>query len=66
LLISGINPLKNITTGRDFGASLEVLSGLAMDDNLVVNPPDSLTTGTRVRVVPSPSLYADGAARSSR
>jgi RND family efflux transporter MFP subunit len=48
--------LKNITTGRDFGASLEVLNGLGEDDNLVVNPPDSLASGTRVRVVQSPSL----------
>jgi RND family efflux transporter MFP subunit len=51
--------LKNITTGRDFGAALEVLNGLGVDDNLVVNPPDSLATGTRVRVVQSPSPPRD-------
>src|SRR5882724_9151763 len=43
--------LKSITTGRDFGTSLEVLSGLAPGEDIVANPPDSLATGTLVRVV---------------
>ncbi len=43
--------LKNITTGRDFGTSLEVLSGLSAGEDVVANPPDSLATGTLVRVV---------------
>jgi RND family efflux transporter MFP subunit len=47
--------LKSITTGRDFGTSLEVLSGLAPGEDIVANPPDSLATGTFVRVVQPPS-----------
>jgi RND family efflux transporter MFP subunit len=43
--------LKNITTGRDFGTSLEVLSGLAPGDDIVVDPSDSIETGTQVRVL---------------
>jgi RND family efflux transporter MFP subunit len=43
--------LKNITTGRDFGSSLEVLTGLEPDDDIIVNPSDSMTTGTLVRVL---------------
>jgi RND family efflux transporter MFP subunit len=43
--------LKSITTGRDFGTSLEVLTGLAPGDDIIANPPDSLATGTLVRVV---------------
>jgi multidrug efflux pump subunit AcrA (membrane-fusion protein) len=42
--------LKNITTGRDFGTSLEVLDGLAPDDDIIVDPPDSMATGTLVHV----------------
>jgi hypothetical protein len=44
--------LKNITTGRDFGTSLEVLTGLAPSDDLIVDPSDSIATGTVVRVLP--------------
>ena len=43
--------LKSISTGRDFGTSLEVLSGLAPGEDIIANPPDSLATGTLVRVV---------------
>ena len=42
--------LKNITTGRDFGTSMEVLSGVGAGDDVIVNPPDSITTGALVRV----------------
>jgi len=42
--------LKNITTGRDFGTSLEVLTGVAPGDDVVLDPSDSVTTGTLVRV----------------
>ena len=42
--------LKSITTGRDFGTSMEVLSGVAAGDDVIVNPPDSITTGASVRV----------------
>ena len=41
--------LKSITTGRDFGTSVEVLSGVGPADDIVLNPPDSLATGTLVR-----------------
>jgi hypothetical protein len=43
--------LKRITTGRDFGTSLEVLTGLTPGEDIIANPPDSLATGTLVRVV---------------
>jgi RND family efflux transporter MFP subunit len=39
-----------ITPGRDFGTDIEVLSGLKADDSVVINPPDSLTNGQRVRL----------------
>lgn len=40
--------LRNITVGRDFGNSLEVLSGLQPSDLVILNPPDSLADGTSV------------------
>jgi len=43
--------LKNITTGRDSGTSLEVLAGLTAGEDIIVNPSDSLETGSRVRVL---------------
>jgi RND family efflux transporter MFP subunit len=42
--------LKNIMTGRDFGTSVEVLAGVGPQDDVVMNPSDSLATGTLVRV----------------
>ena len=41
--------LVPITVGRDYGATVEVISGLKPTDQVIVNPSDSLTTGTPVR-----------------
>ncbi len=43
--------LRAITIGRDYGATLEILGGVGVNDQLVVNPPDSLEDGQPVRVV---------------
>ncbi|MBV8550345.1 MAG: efflux RND transporter periplasmic adaptor subunit [Acidobacteriaceae bacterium] len=42
--------LRKVTIGRDFGASVEVLSGLRPTDAVITNPPDSLNAGSRVVV----------------
>ena len=42
--------MKTVTLGRDFGSDLEVIGGLTAQDQLIVNPPDSLTESTAVRV----------------
>jgi RND family efflux transporter MFP subunit len=47
--------LKNIVQGRDFGNTIEVLSGLDPSDTVIVNPPDSITDGLTVRIAPSKS-----------
>jgi RND family efflux transporter MFP subunit len=44
--------LKNIDQGRDFGKTIEVLHGLDPDDAVVVNPPDSIEEGMKVRLAP--------------
>jgi RND family efflux transporter MFP subunit len=49
--------LMPIVIGKDYGTEVEVVSGLREDDSVIVNPPDSLTTGTTVRIaVKSPNL----------
>lgn len=42
--------LKPVTIGRDFGSDLEILSGITASDAVILNPPDSLTEDTLVRV----------------
>ena len=42
--------LVPITIGRDYGSTVEVIAGLKPGDQVIVNPSDSLTTGTPVRV----------------
>jgi membrane fusion protein (multidrug efflux system) len=42
--------LHNITLGRDFGRTVEVLAGIAATDRVVVNPSDSLVSGQTVTV----------------
>lgn len=47
--------LRPITIGRDYGASLEVLEGLRPEEQIIVNPSDSLENGQKVNVVPANS-----------
>jgi RND family efflux transporter MFP subunit len=42
--------LKAVSIGRDYGSDIEVVQGLAPEDNVVLSPPDSLTDGVTVRV----------------
>jgi RND family efflux transporter MFP subunit len=42
--------LVPITIGRDYGSTVEVLSGLKPTDQVIVSPSDSLTTGTPIRI----------------
>ena len=50
LVRDGKAVLTPITIGRDFGNSVEVLTGVTTRDQVIENPSDSLTSGTRVRV----------------
>ena len=43
--------LTDLTPGHDFGGEMEVVAGLNADEQVVVNPPDSLVTGQPVNVV---------------
>jgi RND family efflux transporter MFP subunit len=47
---SGHAELTPIRIGRDFGATVEVVAGLQPTDQVIVNPSDSLTSGSPVQV----------------
>ena len=52
--------LRDVKVGRDFGVQSEVLSGITESDKVVVNPSDSLTTGTTVRVAAATPTASPG------
>jgi RND family efflux transporter MFP subunit len=42
--------LRTVKLGRDFGQTIEILAGVNPNDRVIVNPLDSLATGTKVTV----------------
>jgi RND family efflux transporter MFP subunit len=48
---NNIAHLTHVSAGRDFGTTVEILTGLLPGQGVVANPPDSLTDGEKVRVV---------------
>ena len=42
--------LRPITIGRDYGAMLEILGGVSLEDRVIINPADSLEEGQKVNV----------------
>ena len=50
--------LVPITIGHDYGNTVEVTAGLTRSDQIVVNPSDSLVSGTRVQVAPTAAAGA--------
>jgi len=42
--------LVAVQIGQDYGANVEIISGLALADQVILNPPDSLAQGERVIV----------------
>src|SRR5246127_4915943 len=43
--------VTNVTPGHDFGDQIEIITGLAPNDQVIVNPSDWLVSGQRVNVV---------------
>jgi RND family efflux transporter MFP subunit len=43
--------LTPVTPGHDLGDQIEIVSGLQPDDQVIVNPPDSIVSGQAVQVV---------------
>jgi RND family efflux transporter MFP subunit len=50
LVRNGHAELVPIVIGRDYGFSVEVISGLTPEDEVILSPPDSLITGALVRI----------------
>jgi RND family efflux transporter MFP subunit len=43
--------VHDVTPGHDFGDQIEIVAGLKADDQVVLNPPDSLVSGQQVTIV---------------
>jgi RND family efflux transporter MFP subunit len=43
--------LAAVTPGHDFGDQIEIVSGLKLDDQIIINPPDSIVDGQQVQIV---------------
>ena len=43
--------LAAVTPGRDFGNQIEIVSGLKPEDQVIINPPDSIVSGQQVQIV---------------
>jgi RND family efflux transporter MFP subunit len=51
LVKDGKVTLVPVTPGHDFGDTIEIVSGLQPNDQVILNPPDSLVTGQQVQIV---------------
>jgi RND family efflux transporter MFP subunit len=51
LVKDGKVALTPVTPGHDFGNQIEVVSGLKQNDQVIINPPDSVVTGQQVQIV---------------
>jgi RND family efflux transporter MFP subunit len=51
LVKNGQVVLTSVTPGHDFGNQIEIVSGLKPDDQVIINPPDSVVTGQQVQIV---------------
>ena len=50
--------LRPVKVGRDYGNTIEILSGIKATDRVIVNPPDSIADGMNVQVAPAAEAKA--------
>ena len=43
--------LTAVTPGHDFGNQMEIVAGLKANDQVIINPPDSIISGQEVQIV---------------
>jgi len=48
---NGKAAVTDVTPGHDFGDQIEIVAGLKPDDQVILNPPDSLVSGQQVTIV---------------
>jgi len=46
----GTVQLRPVKVGRDFGQTVEITVGVTPGDRVIINPADSLVSGSKVRV----------------
>jgi hypothetical protein len=49
----GVVERKTVVLGNDYGQNVEIKGGIEADDELIINPPDSIANGQKVIVSPS-------------
>jgi RND family efflux transporter MFP subunit len=47
--------LADVTIGRDYGTTVEIINGLNESDAVMLNPSDSLVSGAKVRIAEDPA-----------
>ena len=47
--------LRQVTIVRDLGNEVEIGSEIVADDRVVINPPDGIATGDKVRIAGAPA-----------
>ena len=47
---NGKAELVSVTPGHDYGDTMEILAGLQPNDRVIINPSDSLISGTPVQI----------------
>src|SRR5579859_5237070 len=58
--------LRKVEIGRDFGQTVELLSGVSPSDRIIANPSDSLVSGTTVRIAGDSQLNVGGANKTAK
>ncbi|MGA7622521.1 MAG: efflux RND transporter periplasmic adaptor subunit [Candidatus Acidiferrales bacterium] len=59
---NGKAKLVPVTPGRDFGDSIEIVSGLQGNESVIMSPPDSIVTGEAVKIAtPQPTTPTSAA-----
>jgi RND family efflux transporter MFP subunit len=59
---NGKAKLVPVTPGRDFGDSIEIVSGLQGNESVIMSPPDSIVTGEIVKIaMPQPTTPTSAA-----
>src|SRR5260370_30698669 len=51
LVRDGKAEISAVTPGHDFGDQIEIVAGLKANDQIIVNPPDSIVSGQQVQLV---------------
>jgi RND family efflux transporter MFP subunit len=63
---NGKAKLAPVTPGRDFGDSIEIVSGLQGNESVITSPPDSIVTGETVKIAAPQATAAPAPAAGAK